>query len=112
MKGYTMSKIQWVGDKRQQANEKHFNGALSATQLDDLVTRVIKGCTHVGYSDRSNGPHGPAKILWGQFTGRYYGLILDAKAVAAGKVLIVSFYDLNPDTIATKAKRFNMRAKG
>lgn len=107
-----MSRIQWVGNKRQQANEKHFNGALSPDQLDQLVTKVIHNCTHVGYSDRCNGPHGPAKILWGFFAGRSYGLVLDAKAVKEGKVLIVSFYDLNPASISYKAKRFNMRAKG
>lgn len=100
-------RITWVGNKRELANEKHFNSALTKEQVDLLVLKVIKNVTHVGQSDRSNGSHSPAKILWGNYNGKTYAIVMDSKKLKSNVVEIISFYDVfNKEH---KAKRFDMK---
>ena len=101
--------IKWVGSKCELANHKHFNGALTADQMNMLVRKVISNATHVGISDRCNGNHMPTRILWGDYAGTKYAVVLDGAAVKRNEILVVSFYDIKPSTIESKAKRFGMK---
>jgi len=100
-------KIVWVGNKRQIANDKHFGGKLSAQEMDLLILKVIKNATHTGKSDRANAGHEPAMILWGDYAGVKFSIVMDAVKLKKNVVEIVSFYDVhNADH---KAKRFGMK---
>ena len=108
MKGCIMQ-ITWIGQKRELANAKHFSSSLTSSQMDLLVKKVIKNATHVGISDRRNGDHQPARILWGDYAGSKYAVVTDGIKLRKNKCEIISFYNINPSTMETKAKRFNMK---
>ena len=102
-------KVVWVGNKRAMANNKHFGGKLSNAQMDQLILKVIKNATHVGQSDRSNPGHVPAKIIFGEYAGIKFGMIIDGLKVKKNVVEIVSFYDITPSSYEHKLERFNMK---
>ena len=100
-------KVVWVGNKRDMANTKHFGGKLSEEQMDLLVHKVIKNATHVGISDRANKGHTPARILWGDYAGTKFAIVIDGQKIKKNVCEIVSFYDVH--NAEHKAKRFGMK---
>ena len=101
-------RVQWVGNKATMSSTKHFNGALTATQMTQLAIKVITNATHTGASDRANGTHAVSRIIWGDFNGTTYAIVCDGADIKKGIVTIISFYDVR--NVASKAKRFNMKA--
>ena len=102
-------KIDFVGKKAIMASEKHFNGELNEDMMSLLVSKVIRNATHVGQSDRSNGSHSPAKIVWGDYNNRTYAVVLDTNNIKKGIATVISFYDINENTREAKAIRFGMK---
>ena len=99
--------IEFVGNKAQMASDKHFGGKLSVSEMKALVSKVIRNATHVGVSDRANKGHIPARIIWGDYAGVKFGVVIDGKDVKKGKATVVSFYDVH--NVEHKAKRFGMK---
>ena len=99
----------FVGNKAEVANEKHFNGRLSADQMKLLVSKVIRNAAYVGRSDRSNPGHAPARIIWGFYNDVMYGVVIDGNDIRKNKATVVSFYDVSSHTVEHKAKRFGMK---
>ena len=99
--------IEFVGNKARMASDKHFGGELSNAQMKALVSKVIRNATHVGTSDRANAGHIPAKIVWGDYAGVKFGVVLDGKDIRNGKATVISFYDVH--NVEHKAKRFGMK---
>ena len=102
--------IEFVGNKANMASQKHFNGAFTEAQMKQLAMKIIKNATHTGVSDRANAGHTPAKIIWGDINNTTFAIVIDSKDIKKNKVTIVSFYDVNEATRATKMSRFNMKA--
>ena len=94
--------------KAQDASDKHFNGQLTVDQMTQLASKIIRSATHIGVSDRSNGSYAPAKIVWSSINGTTYAVVIDSKDIAKGIATVISFYDVR--NVASKAKRFNMKA--
>ena len=106
-------RVQWAtNEKAMSASDKHFNGKLTAADMNTLARKVIMNATHTGTSDRSNGSYAPAKIVWGIYNNTTFAVVLDSKDITKGIATVVSFYDLNPTTINTKATRFGMKKVG
>ena len=100
-------RIIWVGNKAELSSTKHFNGKLNKSQMTQLAGKVISNITHVGNSDRANEGRTVAKIIWGDYNGIKFGMVVDGAMFAKGILEIVSFYDVrNADH---KAKRFGMK---
>ena len=93
--------------KAQEASDKHFNGALTVAQMVQLARKIITSATHIGSSDRSNGGHAVARIIWADINGTTYAVVLDGNDVAKNIATVVSIYDVR--NVAAKAKRFNMK---
>ena len=99
--------VRFVGNKAQQASNKHFGGKLSDAQMSQLVRTTIKNRTHVGESDRANNGHTTAKVVWGLVGSITIGLVLDGNDIKRNIATVVSVYDVH--NVASKAKRFNMK---
>ena len=100
-------RVEFVGNKAKMASEKHFGGRLTDQDMKALVIKVIKNATHTGFSDRSNGNHSPARIVWGDYAGVKFAIVMDGEDVKKGLVTVVSFYDVH--NAEHKAKRFGMK---
>ena len=100
-------RVEFVGKKAEMASDKHFAGKLSVTEMKTLVSKVIRNASHVGVSDRANPGHTPAKIIWGDYAGITFGVVIDGKDIKKGIATVVSFYDVHNKE--HKAKRFGMK---
>ena len=99
--------IEFVGNKANIASAKHFNGALTEDMMKVLVKKIVTNATHVGKSDRANGSHTVARIIWGDYNGKTYAVVADGEDIKKNKITVISFYDVHNKEI--KAKRFNMK---
>jgi len=99
--------VEFVGNKAEMASQKHFGGKLSVAEMKSLVIKVIMNATHVGKSDRANAGHAVARIIWGDYAGVKFGVVVDGNDIKKGKATVVSFYDVH--NVEHKAKRFGMK---
>ncbi len=100
-------RIEFIGQKAEMASAKHFNNKLSTAQMKQLANKIIVNAEYVGKSDRSNGSHEPAKIIWSTIAGITMAIVIDSKDIRKNKATIISMYDVR--NVEVKAKRFNMK---
>lgn len=96
--------------KANEASNKHFNGKLTAAQMNQLAGKIIMNAEYVGKSDRANGSHAVARIIWSTINGTMFAVVIDGKDIAKGIATVVSMYDVH--NVEVKAKRFGMKKVG